>query len=91
MKKDGVITVRMSAKEKHKIDVARRRLGLSQSSFVREAVATYAERGSKKAARAAERMQSYIGICDSGGLNFSEKTGRRFADELFKNAKRRSR
>lgn len=91
MKKD-ILTVRLDAREKRLLYETQKRLGLSCSQVVREAIVRYAAQSQKESNKtAAELLAPWIGKYSSGGLNFSERTGEKVRKILWDRAKRRAR
>jgi hypothetical protein len=91
MKKD-ILTVRLDAREKRLLDETHKRLGVSYSQIVRDAIIRYANQSKKESEMTlADRWAPYIGKFDSGGLNLSERTGDKVRKQFEERAKRRSR
>lgn len=77
--KDMILTLRLKAEQERLMRRASKKLNRSRSQFVREAIARYAEAAlSQPGLTAAERLRPWIAAHDSGGLNLSEGTGRKF-------------
>ena len=87
------LTVRLGLQEERMLKRAACELKRSLSDIVREAIVRYAgETLDSPAQTAAQRLQPWTGIVDSGGMNLSRRTGRRFADLLEgRRGERRSR
>lgn len=87
------ITVRMDQKtEKLLRRLSRSRGGANRSELIREAVRLLAEREEAlKGTTAYDRLKDLVGSADSGGLNLSEDSHRKFAAMLKEKRSARSR
>lgn len=83
-----ILTVRLKAEEERILKKIASELKRSQSDIVREAIMRYAkEKLQGPAGSAADRLKPWTGIVDSGGMDLSTRTGRKFA-ELLEQRKR---
>jgi Arc/MetJ-type ribon-helix-helix transcriptional regulator len=77
------ITVRMDSETERLLRRLSRSRGANKSALIREAVRLLAEREeASRGSTAYDRLKDLIGAADSGGLNLSEDSHRKFAAML---------
>lgn len=81
-------TVRLDVKTETALKRLSLRRGQTKSEVIRDAITRLAEEEGERVS-AAERLQSFIGIVDSGGRQLSESTGQKLRELLEE--KRRAR
>jgi hypothetical protein len=89
----ATLSIRLEAKTASTVDRITARTGKTKSEIVREAITDYVGRIEKKpkGERPYDKMAPYIGICDSGGMQLSTRTGERFTGMLLKERDERRR
>jgi len=82
-------TVRLDVKTETALKRLTLRRGQTKSEVIRDAITRLAEEEGEQVS-ASERLQSFIGVVDSGGRQLSERTGRKLR-ELLEEKRRASR
>ncbi len=82
----STISIRLDAETAALTDRLAREQGKSKSEIVREALRQYANRNGKRSQKGEtlyDRIKDIVGSCDSGGMNLSVDTGRKYAEMLW--------
>lgn len=74
-------TVRLDVKTETALKRLTVRRGQTKSEVIRDAIARLAEEEGEQVS-AAQRLQSFIGVVDSGGRQLSESTGKKLRELL---------
>jgi len=74
-------TVRLDVTTEAALNQLSARRGQTRSEVIRDAITRLADEGSETRS-AYERLQAFEGIVDSGGLQLSTQTGKRFREIL---------
>jgi len=73
-------TVRLDTATEASLKRLALRRGQTKSDLIRDAISLLVEEEGEQSAY--QRLQSFVGIADSGGQQLSQNTGRRFRDAL---------
>lgn len=76
-------TVRLDVTTEAALNQLSTRRGQTRSEVIRDAITRLADEGSETRS-AYEKLQAFAGIVDSGGLQLSTQTGKRFREILEK-------
>src|SRR5271170_6242500 len=88
------LSIRLDAQTASAVDRITARTGKTKSEIVREAIADYTSKIDKKkpkGERPYDKVKHLIGICDSGGMQLSTRTGEKFTEMLLKERDERRR
>ena len=88
----AMLSVRIDAETAAALDRMIAGTGMSKSELISDAIATYGARiGIPRSERPYDKMAHLIGSIDSGGMQLSTDTGRKYSEALIKDRDERRR